>query len=302
MKFLDVKTDFAFKKVFGSVNSKDILISFLNSVIEFDGVRKIKDLIIVDPYSIPLLKGMKDTYVDVKAELDDNSRVIIEMQVLNHEGLEKRILYNAAKNYSVQLKKGDAYHLLNPVIALTITDFVLFKNTEELINNFKLIEKKQFIEYSDDIELVFIELPKYHKTEAELDTVRDKWLYFIKNAGSLDYIPSNLNHELEKAFNIANEANLSEEELELQHKKKEWIYIQKSSIELAARTGLQQGLEQGLEKGLEQSLMQGLMQGESAAKIKMVCNAHKMGLPLHTIGELTDLDEDKIRLILKEHL
>lgn len=298
MKFLDVKTDFAFKKVFGSVNSKDILISFLNSVIEFDGVRKIKDLVIVDPYSIPLLKGMKDTYVDVKAELDDNSRVIIEMQVLNHEGLEKRILYNAAKNYSVQLKKGDAYHLLNPVIALTITDFVLFKNTEELINNFKLIEKKQFIEYSDDIELVFIELPKYHKTEAELDTVRDKWLYFIKNAGSLDYIPSNLNQELEKAFNIANEANLSEEELELQHKKKEWIYIQKSSIELAARTGLQQGLEQGLEKGLEQ----GLMQGESAAKIKMVCNAHKMGLPLHTIGELTDLDEDKIRLILKEHL
>ncbi len=302
MKFLDVKTDFAFKKVFGSVNSKDILISFLNSVIEFDGTRKIKDLVIVDPYSIPLLKGMKDTYVDVKAELDDNSRVIIEMQVLNHEGLEKRILYNAAKNYSVQLKKGDAYHLLNPVIALTITDFVLFKNTEELINNFKLIEKKQFIEYSDDIELVFIELPKYHKTEAELDTVRDKWLYFIKNAGSLDYIPSNLNHELEKAFNIANEANLSEEELELQHKKKEWIYIQKSSIELATRTGLQQGLEQGLEKGLEQGLMQGLMQGESAAKIKMVCNAHKMGLPLHTIGELTDLDEDKIRLILKEHL
>ncbi len=302
MKFLDVKTDFAFKKVFGSVNSKDILISFLNSVIEFDGTRKIKDLIIVDPYSIPLLKGMKDTYVDVKAELDDNSRVIIEMQVLNHEGLEKRILYNAAKNYSVQLKKGDAYHLLNPVIALTITDFVLFKNTEELINNFKLIEKKQFIEYSDDIELVFIELPKYHKTEAELATVRDKWLYFIKNAGSLDYIPGNLNHELEKAFNIANEANLSEEELELQHKKKDWIYIQKSSIELATRTGLQQGLEQGLEKGLEQGLEQGLIQGESDAKIKMVRNAHKMGLPLHTISELTDLDEEKIRLILKEHL
>ncbi|MFZ2404059.1 MAG: Rpn family recombination-promoting nuclease/putative transposase, partial [Methylobacter sp.] len=170
MKFLDVKTDFAFKKVFGSANSKDILISFLNSVIEFDSARKIKDLVIVDPYSIPLLRGMKDTYVDVKAELDDSSHVIIEMQVLNHEGLEKRILYNAAKNYSIQLKKGDAYHLLNPVIALTITDFILFKNNEELISNFKLIEKKQFIEYSDDIELVFIELPKYNKTESELDT------------------------------------------------------------------------------------------------------------------------------------
>ncbi|MDO9423733.1 MAG: Rpn family recombination-promoting nuclease/putative transposase [Methylobacter sp.] len=294
MKFLDVKTDFAFKKVFGSSDSKDILISFLNSVLEFDGGRKIKDLIIVDPYSIPLLKGMKDTYVDVKAELDGGSKVIIEMQVLNHEGLEKRILYNAAKNYSIQLKKGDAYHLLNPVIALTITDFTLFKNNEELITNFKLIEKKQFIEYSDDIELVFIELPKYNKTESELDTIQDKWLYFIKNVGSLDYIPKNLNMELEKAFNIANEANLNEEELELQHKKKDWIYIQKSSIELATKTGLQQGLEQGLQQGLEQ--------GESVATIKMVLNAHKMGLPIQTISGLTGLDEDKIMLILGEKL
>ncbi len=33
---------------------------------------------------------MKDTFVDVKAELSDNTRVIKEMQVLNHEGFEKR--------------------------------------------------------------------------------------------------------------------------------------------------------------------------------------------------------------------
>ena len=119
MKFLAVKTDFSFKKVFGSDGSKDLLISFLNSVVDFDNQQTITDLTIVDPYSIPLLKGMKDTYVDVKAVLSDDTRVIIEMQILNHEGFEKRVLYNAAKNYSLQLKKGDAYHLLNPVIALT---------------------------------------------------------------------------------------------------------------------------------------------------------------------------------------
>jgi predicted transposase/invertase (TIGR01784 family) len=294
MKFLDVKTDFAFKKVFGSDGSKDLLISFLNSVVDFDNQQTITDLTIVDPYSIPLLKGMKDTYVDVKAVLSDNTRVIIEMQILNHEGFEKRVLYNAAKNYSLQLKKGDAYHLLNPVIALTITDFILFKNSDELINRFKLLEKKQFIQYSDDIELIFIELPKYNKTEQELLSIQDKWLYFIKNADHLDYIPKNVNQELQKAFNIANEANLSEEELELQHKKKEWIYIQKSSIELATKTGLQQGLEQGLEKGLEQ----GLEQGEWNEKIKIIENADRIGLPMQTMIELTGLDEEKIRSLL----
>lgn len=87
MRFLDVKTDFAFKKVFASENSKDILINFLNAVITFENNHKIKSLIIVDPYNIPMIKGMKDTYVDVKAELDNNSHVIIEMQVLNHEGI-----------------------------------------------------------------------------------------------------------------------------------------------------------------------------------------------------------------------
>ncbi|MBE0470554.1 MAG: PD-(D/E)XK nuclease family transposase, partial [Methyloprofundus sp.] len=58
MKFLDVKTDFAFKKVFGSADSKDLLISFLNAVIEFDSKQIITDLTIVDPYNIPMLKGM----------------------------------------------------------------------------------------------------------------------------------------------------------------------------------------------------------------------------------------------------
>lgn len=296
MKFLDVKTDFAFKKVFGSAESKSILISFLNAIIEFDQQRKITDLTIVDPYSIPLLKGMKDTYVDVKAQLSDNTSVIIEMQILNHEGLEKRILYNAAKNYSIQLKKGDAYHLLNPVIALTITDFIFFDNSQELINSFKLIEKKQFIEYSDDIELIFIELPKFKKSELELTTIQDKWLYFIKNAGDMNYIPNNIDRELELAFKIANEANLSEEELEIQHKKKDWIYMQKSSIELATKTGLKQGIEQGLQQGIEQ----GIEQGEMNAKIAMVLNAKQLGLSNVIIKGLTGLGEDEIQKILNK--
>jgi len=114
MNFLDVRTDYAFKKVFGSEESKNILISFLNALIYFESDIKIKDLTIVDPYNIPMIKGIKDTFVDVKALLDNDTKVIIEMQVLNHKGFEKRVLYNAAKNYSIQLDKKERYHLLNP--------------------------------------------------------------------------------------------------------------------------------------------------------------------------------------------
>lgn len=125
MQFLDVKTDFAFKKVFGSEQSKDILIDFLNATIDFEEKNTVvTDLIIVDPYQIPLLKGMKESYVDVKAILSNQTKVIIEMQVLNVEGFEKRVLYNAAKLYSTQLKKAQSYPSLEPIIALTITDFM----------------------------------------------------------------------------------------------------------------------------------------------------------------------------------
>jgi predicted transposase/invertase (TIGR01784 family) len=154
MKFLDVRTDFAFKKVFGSESSKGRLLSFLNALLEFPKGAKIADLTIEDPYNIPMIKGMKDTYVDVKALLDDGSRVIIEMQVLFVDGFEQRILYNAAKNYSTQLVRGEDYTLLNPVIALTIADFTMFPTTEQLITRFKLIEKDTLIHYKDDIQLV----------------------------------------------------------------------------------------------------------------------------------------------------
>jgi len=261
MNFLDVRTDYAFKKIFGSVESKDTLISFLNALIYSDRGHKIKDLTIVDPYNIPMIKGMKDTYVDVKAILDDETKVIIEMQVLNHKGFEKRVLYNAAKNYSIQLTRGEEYHLLNPVIALSIVDFVMFDENQRVMSNFKLIEKEEFTTYNDDIELIFVELPKFTKTLEDLENIKDQWIYFLQNAGSLEYIPNNINVEIKKALENANEARLTQEELEAQHKRKEFISMQKLAIEQADENGFAKGMEKGLEQGLEQGLVQGIEKG-----------------------------------------
>ncbi|NOT62660.1 MAG: Rpn family recombination-promoting nuclease/putative transposase, partial [Acidobacteria bacterium] len=126
MNFINPKTDFAFKRIFGSDHSKPILISFLNAILH-DEQPVIEDLDILNPYLVPKIVGMKDTYVDVRARLRDGRSVIIEMQVLHVESFEKRILYNAAKTYSSQLKKDKKkkkeekdYRVLNPVVALTI--------------------------------------------------------------------------------------------------------------------------------------------------------------------------------------
>jgi len=178
----------------------------------------------------------------VKAKLADGRQVIIEMQVLNVQGFEQRILFNAAKAYSQQLNKGDEYALLNPVIALTLTDFELFDGPD-LTSRFKLLEKQQLIEYSDDIELIFIELPKFTLTETELITAKERWLYFVKNAGSLAFIPERLAQEpaIRHAFDIANLAGLSPAELEAQEKRFDFIRLQRGAVKKAREEGREEG-------------------------------------------------------------
>ena len=244
--FINPKTDFAFKKIFGSEQSKDILISFLNSIL-YDSHPTIKDLQILKPYLVPKIRGLKDTYLDVKAKITGEKTVIIEMQVLNLEGFEKRILYNAAKTYSTQLDSGEDYTLLNPVIGLTITDFEMFSGLDKIISRFLLKEKDYLIDYPVyDIELVFVELPKFHKEMSELATLSDKWLYFLKSANKLDYVPEKMREvpEIEKAFEVANQAGLSREEFENLEARETYIADQKNAIKRAIQQGIEQRIQQ----------------------------------------------------------
>ena len=254
MIFINPKIDFAFKKIFGSEDSKDILISFLNALI-YEEKPVIQDLEILNPYLAPKIRGVKDTYLDIKARIksEDNSdrTVIIEMQVLNIEGFEKRILYNAAKSYSTQLASGQSYNLLNPVIALTITDFVMFPDLEKVMSRFVLKEKDYLIDYPIyDIELIFVELPKFKKQLSELKFINDKWLYFLTESRSLVQVPEIMAEvpEIKKAFYIANQANLSLDELEDQEKSEIFIQDQRGAITKAIKDGLQQGIQQGIQQ------------------------------------------------------
>ena len=163
--------------------------------------------------------------------------VIVEMQVLNIKGFEQRILYNAAKSYSRQLREGEDYTLLNPVIALTLTDFTLFE-ADTVCSRFLLLEKERFIQYRDDIELIFFELPKFTKTDNQLATIQDKWLYFIKNAGRLNIVPKALDEApILEAFAIANTAAMTSEDLEQQEQRHDFIRLQRGAQAKAFEDG-----------------------------------------------------------------
>jgi predicted transposase/invertase (TIGR01784 family) len=281
MKFISPKTDFAFKKIFGSEQSHDVLISFLNAML-YDGQSRISQLEILNPYLAPRIRGVKDTYLDVKAKLDNDTSVIIEMQVLNIEGFEKRILYNAAKAYSIQLGIGQSYSQLNPVIALTITDFVMFPEINQLTSRFILKEKDFLIDYPIyDLELVFVELPKFDKALMVLETLADKWLYFLKHAIDLDVVPESMNlvPEIKQAFEFAREGNLSPEELdELQHQE---FFIQDQ------HNAIVKALKQGLEQGKTEAMLE--MAGKLLDVLDDDAISRATGLSLTEIAELRSM-------------
>jgi predicted transposase/invertase (TIGR01784 family) len=258
MQFIDVTTDFAFKKVFGSQQSKDILISFLNALLPF-GDNPIVDLTIVDPYQAPLVATLKNTYVDVKAYLNDGTQVIIEMQALNQPGFDKRVLLNdVAKAYSTQLEKGDKYIEIKPAIGLTVTDFVMFPQPElesQVISNFIFLEENQLISYPKEMRLVFVELPKFDKKLRQLKGMADKWIYFMKNVGHLKSIPKTLGNDkaIKQALSIANTTSLTPEELEIQQKKLRWISDQKTTAraEQAEHAKAQKAAQEALDKAAQ---------------------------------------------------
>ncbi|MEL7334555.1 MAG: Rpn family recombination-promoting nuclease/putative transposase [Cyanobacteria bacterium J06560_2] len=264
------------------MQSKDILISFLDALL-YEGAPTIKDLEIIDPYQAPQLKGMKDTYLDVKATISGDKTVIIEMQVLNILGFEKRVLYNAAKAFSIQLDSGEAYARLSPVIALTITDFEMFPDSSQVISRYGLREQNSLTTYSDDIELVFVELPKFSKSLSELKTITDRWIYFLQQADTLEMMPADWEgiSPLEKAFEIAELSNLSREELDIFQRKQ--IFLQDSQN--AVLKGIEQGIEQGIERGVEQ--------GERR-KAEEIARALLDVLDLETISQKTGLSVEVI--------
>lgn len=244
MKFISPKVDYAFKKIFGSDQSQEILISFLNAII-YDGKSIIKSLTIVDPYNPGQVHSLKDSYLDVRAVLYDGSKVVIEMQAASMKAFDKRVAYNLCKAYANQLETSDAYWQLNPVIAVTITDFQMFDKSPKVVTKFTFQEEEEkgFKYKSKELRLIFVELPKFKKNLTELKSLTDKWIYFLKETASLEEIPEVLGEvpEIKRALNIANQAQMTVDELEKIRRRAMTFYDESGRVIQARIEGIEEG-------------------------------------------------------------
>lgn len=271
MKFVDPTTDIAFKKIFGNEAHKGILIEFLNEVLKLDFL--ITEIQLLNPYQAPKLEGLKETTLDIKAKDQQDNEFIVEMQVEKETGFYKRAIYYSSKAYSQQLEKAEKYHLLKPVIFLGILDFKVFEH-DNCFSRHLILNTENQQHNLKDLEFNFIELPKFNKQEHELTSISDKWIYFIKNASSLEHIPTNTDTEaLKQAYQIAQQHQWSRNELDVY----EYQGLQIGKIKGAIDTAHQEGK------------LEGKQEGEYERAKKIALKAHKKGMSLEEISELTDL-------------
>ncbi|MDP2751556.1 MAG: Rpn family recombination-promoting nuclease/putative transposase [Rhodocyclaceae bacterium] len=181
-------------KIFGNEHCKDVLIGFLNAVLGLEGVRAIETVDLLSPYEAPKVEELKQTILDVKAKDGQGKHFIVEMQVSGYPALRKRFQYYAAKTYTNQIAVGEEYPRLNQVIFIGILNFSEFDGTAWLTRHL-LLNTETGEQDLKDLEFNFIELPKFSKTESELETAIDKWVWFIKHAPDLDVIPSHAQSE-----------------------------------------------------------------------------------------------------------
>ncbi len=214
MKFADVKNDIAFRKIFGNENKKEVLISFLNAILDFEEKHKITDVTILNPYQLPKFRDGKATIIDVKAKDQSGREFIVEMQVADALGFSKRVLYYTSQGYVSQIERGEFYDKLNPTIFVGILDFTLTKN-QKYISRHRILDVETGERIMEDMEFNFIELPKFNVERKNLKTLVEKWVFFIKEAENLEVIPEGMDDPgLKAAYEQANIQAWSPEELE----------------------------------------------------------------------------------------
>lgn len=211
--FINPFTDYGFKKIFGEEASKPFLIDFLNSILPSH--HQISDLTFKNTEQLGQTDNDRKAIYDIYCESLTGEKFIVELQRIHQEFFKDRTLYYATFPITEQAKKGRAWgYELKAVYCISVLDFVL-DNTpfDEFVHTVMLKDQNNQVFY-DKLSLIYLEIPKFNKSENQLTTPLEKWLFYIKNLESLDVMPSVFsgNEVFEQAFEKAQIANMNREE------------------------------------------------------------------------------------------
>ncbi len=171
--YVDLKADFAFKRMFGQPDGQSVLVAFLNALLGADAETKITSASILNTDLEREHEGDKKAVLDLLARTNRGDLAHVEIQVTGNPHLAKRQLYYWSRIYAKQMEKGRPYSDLRRTISILISNVDVLPQTQRYHSVFGLYERQEHFPLTDVIELHVIELQKLLKRAAKSEA--DPW-------------------------------------------------------------------------------------------------------------------------------
>ncbi|MDE6341692.1 MAG: Rpn family recombination-promoting nuclease/putative transposase [Muribaculaceae bacterium] len=282
--YINPLTDFGFKYIFGRHADKEFIISFLNALNV--GAKPIRDVKFIDKEKKGEAKERRALIYDLHCELEDGSKLIVEMQNRYQAYFSDRAIYYLAADLYAQGEKGNGWNYrLTPVYGVFLMNFEWKDISEQhLREDVCLYNMQSGKVFSDKMRMTFLKIPMMEKDAEECDTSLEKWIYILKNMEKMEAIPQTFTTDpvFRRLEKVARYAALTDKDKKA-YRESLKVYRDNYAIMETERT---EGRAEGLAEGLAKGRTEGLAKGRAQAIAEKTKLAREMGLPEDVIARL----------------
>ena len=291
IEFIDLRLNYAFHFVFGNRTNEDLLLSLVQSILPEKSIRTVH---LINESQAGLRPGSRGAVYDINAETDTGETLNIEMQYRGQDDFTDRMLFYSAFPLLNSLRKGDDTYAITPVCAIGITNFEIktVKHNDDVINHYAILNEKDLEDrFTNGVEFVTVELPKFRKGLDELDGALDEWLYTFNQMGAMTDMPERFaGSDLEKLYGIAKFAAMDE------LIQREYIRELMGEVDERSRlrTARNEGKAEGKAEGLAEGLAEGHAEGLAEGKLATAKNLKALGVDVSIICQATGLTAEEV--------
>lgn len=276
-RYVNPYTDFGFKLLFGTAMNKELLISFLNALLF--GEEVIKDVTYLNAEHLGTQEYDRRAVFDVYCENERGEKFLVEMQRGEQQFFKDRSVFYSTFPIREQARRGEWDYELKAVYVVGILNFSFDPSDPEYFHHeVKLVDLYTKKVFYDKLTFVYLEMPKFNRTEDELETMFDKWLFVLRNLSSLLERPKALqNRVFDRLFETAEIAKFSKTELseywDSLKNFRDWYSV----ISTAEKKGREEGLKE--------------------ANLNNARNLKKLGVAVDIISQATGLTPEEVEQI-----
>lgn len=317
-RYINPFTDFGFQLLFGTDMNKKLLVSFLNALLF--GKEVIKNVTYLNTEHLGTQEYDRRAVFDVYCENEQGEKILVEMQRGEQQFFKDRSVYYATFPIREQAPRGEWDYELKGVYVIGILNFVFHESPTQVsageksrrLSEFasdcfhhqvQLVDLKTKEVFYDKLTFIYLEMPKFNKTEAELETMFDKWMFVLRNLSGLLERPSALQERVfNRLFKAAEIAAFSpqrrSEYWESLKNYRDWKNVLDTNMKKSYVKGREEGLAEGIEKGREEGLAEGIekgrVEGIMEEKRKSARSLKALGVASEIISQSTGLSKEEV--------